>query len=76
MILDLHPRTKISRDLTKNLTQIFLKSFYDPRRRYEAHRQRDAKKISSRVLFEIIMRSQKDFLKIYKKITRRPSGHF
>ena len=41
----------------KDLSQIFYKSSYDPRRRYEAHRRRDIKKISLGVLFEILRRS-------------------
>jgi hypothetical protein len=45
----------------KNLTQIFSKSSYDPRRRYEAHRRRHIKKISLRVLFEIFRRSSNKF---------------
>ena len=46
----------------KNITQIFLKSSYYPRRRYEAHHRRDVKKISLRVLFEILRKSSIKFL--------------
>ena len=52
-LMSFHFGTQISWDLT----QIFLKSSYYPRRRYEAHRRRDIKKISPPVLIEILRRS-------------------
>ena len=68
----------------ENLTQIFRKSSYDPRRRYEAHRRRDIKKISSWVLFEIFrrssikffMRSSWDLKKIFWRFIRRLAEDF
>ncbi len=54
-----------------NLTQIFSKSSNDPRRRYEAHRRRDIKKISLRVLFEIFRRSSiKIFLRSHEDLKK------
>ncbi len=89
-VLNLGPKShEIS---LKNLTQIFSKSSYDPRRRYEAHRRRDIKKISLRVPFKIFRRSsnksflrsswdlKKNFWRFIRRLTddfiRRSSVHF
>ena len=79
-----HPGPKSHEISLKNLTQIFSKSSYDPRRRYEAHRRRDIKKISLRVLFKIFRRSSNKFFlrsswdlkKIFWRFIRRLTEDF
>ena len=80
----LNPGPKSHEISLKNLTQIFWKSSYYPRRRYEAHRRRDIKKISLRVLFEIFrrssikffLRSSWDLKKIFWRFIRRLTEDF